>query len=127
MQTAIFENDVEIPAGPVLLQGVLTIPEHPRGVVLFAHGSGSSRFSPRNQHVAGHLQQRGLGTLLMDLLSPEEEEIDRRTRHVRFDIPLLGERLIAAAQWLSQNEDSRNLPMGCFGASTGAAAALVAA
>jgi putative phosphoribosyl transferase len=96
-------------------------------VVLFAHGSGSSRFSPRNQFVAEHLQGAGLGTLLMDLLTEREEAVDARTAELRFDIDLLARRVIAAIDWLGQSPETSNLSLGCFGASTGAAAALVAA
>jgi putative phosphoribosyl transferase len=95
--------------------------------VLFAHGSGSSRFSPRNQFVARVLRKGGLATLLIDLLTSEEEKIDRRTRHLRFDINLLAGRLVGATDWLSQHPDTRDLHIGHFGASTGAAAALIAA
>jgi dienelactone hydrolase len=96
-------------------------------VVLFAHGSGSSRHSPRNRHVARLLNEAQLATLLIDLLTPDEEAVDLRTAHLRFDIGLLAERLVGAADWLTQHPDTRELPIGCFGASTGAAAALVAA
>jgi dienelactone hydrolase len=96
-------------------------------VVLFAHGSGSSRHSPRNRYVARQMQQGGLATLLMDLLTPEEEAIDLRTRHLRFDIGLLAERLVGAVDWLQQQPQTRHLRVGAFGASTGAAAALIAA
>ncbi|MBI4278046.1 MAG: dienelactone hydrolase family protein [Armatimonadetes bacterium] len=118
---------VEIPAGPVTLQGDLDIPEGAAGVVLFAHGTGSSRHSPRNRYVATVLREAGLGTLLMDLLTTEEEAVDLRTRHLRFDVILLTERLQAAVEWLAGHPRTRGLPVGCFGASTGAAAALAAA
>jgi putative phosphoribosyl transferase len=98
-----------------------------RGVVLFAHGSGSSRHSPRNRRVAAALQQTGWATLLMDLLTTEEEDIDRRTSKLRFDIPRLAARLTGAVDWLAQQEDTADLPLALFGASTGAAAALVTA
>ena len=117
---------VQIPAGGVTLEGDLQIPDHARGVVLFAHGSGSSRHSSRNQFVAGALQAAGLATLLIDLLTPTEEQVDRHTGHLRFDIALLAERLVAAAHWLAQEPSTSPLPLGYFGASTGAAAALVA-
>lgn len=121
------DRDVEIPIGEETLQGRLTIPPGARGLVLFAHGSGSSRHSPRNKYVASELQQEGLATLLLDLLTEEEERVDARTAHLRFDIELLGSRLVAATDWArTQNETSR-LSIGYFGASTGAAAALVAA
>jgi len=96
-------------------------------VVLFAHGSGSSRLSPRNRHVARVLNEAALATLLVDLLTPEEEAIDARKAHLRFDIGLLAERLVAATDWLTAHPDTRDLRVGYFGASTGAAAALVAA
>jgi len=114
---------VEIPAGRRWVRGVLRIPREPRGVVAFAHGSGSGRFSPRNQFVAQALQDVGLATLLIDLLE-EEENQDRRNV---FDIELLAERLGAATIWLGRDPDTRGLKLGYFGASTGAAAALVAA
>lgn len=107
--------------------GALAVPAAAKGVVLFAHGSGSSRHSPRNRFVADVLQQAGLATLLMDLLTPEEEDVDQYTRHLRFDIGLLAERLIGAVDWLARQPLTRNLPIGLFGASTGAAAALQAA
>ena len=103
------------------------MPAGATGVVLFAHGSGSSRHSPRNRYVAGELQEAGLGTLLVDLLTPEEEAVDLRTRHLRFDIGLLAERLVGATEWLAQQPESRELRVGYFGASTGGGAALVAA
>ncbi len=103
------------------------IPEKATAVIAFAHGSGSSRRSPRNQYVARVLQQGGLGTLLFDLFTADEERIDVRTAHLRFDIALLAQRLSEATAWLKQDTDTRNLRVGYFGASTGAAAALVAA
>lgn len=121
------ENLVSIPVNSIRLQGNLSIPKAAQGVVLFAHGSGSSRHSPRNRFVAEVLREGGLATLLIDLLSEEEETIDRQTRQLRFDINLLATRLAGVIDWLSQNQSTRNLPIGCFGASTGAAAALVAA
>jgi putative phosphoribosyl transferase len=117
------EWEVQIPAGRLHLEGVLAVPERPHGVVAFAHGSGSGRFSPRNQFVARQLQQAGLATLLLDLLTPEEAEDRARV----FDIDLLAGRLAAAAAWLAECPDTRDLPLGYFGASTGAAAALKAA
>ncbi|MCW5854225.1 MAG: dienelactone hydrolase family protein [Anaerolineae bacterium] len=113
--------------GEAVLEGNLTLPVGARGVVLFAHGSGSSRFSPRNRAVAGVLNQGGLGTLLIDLLTPQEEERDQWTRQHRFDIGLLAGRLVGAMEWLAQAADTRDLRVGLFGASTGAAAALIAA
>jgi len=121
------ETLVLVPAGGVTLEGTLARPEGARGVVLFAHGSGSSRLSPRNRHVARVLNETALATLLVDLLTPEEEAIDARTAHLRFDISLLAERLVAATDWLADHPDTRSLRVGYFGASTGAAAALVAA
>ena len=121
------ERLVQVPAAPVTLEGNLTLPERVRGVVLFAHGSGSSRFSPRNRYVARWLNEAGLATLLIDLLTLEEEELDRQSAVLRFDIGLLAARLIAATRWLGENRDTRHLRIGYVGASTGAAAALVAA
>jgi putative phosphoribosyl transferase len=121
------ERPVRISAGPVELEGNLSVPEGARGVVLFAHGSGSGRHSPRNRQVARALREAGLATLLIDLLTPEEEEADLRTGHLRFDIGLLAQRLAGATDWLAQNPDTRDLRIGYFGASTGAGAALVAA
>lgn len=112
---------------PVTLEGDLGVPEDARGVVLFAHGSGSGRYSPRNRRVARKLREAGLATLLIDLLTPDEEEVDLRTRHLRFDIRLLADRLVGATDWLSRYPDTRDLRIGYFGASTGAGAALVAA
>jgi dienelactone hydrolase len=121
------ERLVQVSTDSVILEGNLGIPEGAEGIVLFAHGSGSSRFSPRNQFVARVLCEGGLATLLIDLLTSEEEKIDRRTRHLRFDINLLAGRLVGATDWLSQHPDTRDLHIGHFGASTGAAAALIAA
>jgi dienelactone hydrolase len=120
-------REVRIPAGGAQLDGTLSVPRGARGVVLFAHGSGSSRFSPRNRYVAGELQAAGFATLLLDLLTPAEEQVDEVTRRHRFDIPLLARRLVHAVDWLAGAADTRELPVGCFGASTGAAAALIAA
>ncbi|HEY1592020.1 MAG TPA: alpha/beta family hydrolase [Solirubrobacteraceae bacterium] len=120
-------SEVSIPADGALLEGDLTIPDGAVGIVVFAHGSGSSRHSPRNRQVAEELSANGLATLLFDLLEPGEEQLDRRTGALRFDIALLGRRLIAAVDWLTLGEATAGLPIGCFGASTGAAAALVAA
>jgi putative phosphoribosyl transferase len=121
------ERQVQLPAGPVRLEGVLGIPEGARGIVLFAHGSGSSRHSPRNRFVAEQLRQAYLATLLMDLLTLEEEAIDQRAGQHRFDIGLLANRLVSATDWLARFPETRQLKIGYFGASTGAAAALVAA
>jgi dienelactone hydrolase len=115
---------VRIPCGPLLLDADLTLPEGATGIVVFAHGSGSGRHSPRNRQVARALNDAGLATLLLDLLTLEEEEVDARTRHLRFDIPLLAKRLVAAIDWATQRPETRHLAIGCFGASTGAAAAL---
>ena len=119
--------DVTVHSGEVALEGALSIPERAGGVVVFAHGSGSSRFSPRNRFVAAFLNQGGLGTLLLDLLTAEEHEIDERSGALRFDIDLLSRRLIGVVDWASTHPDMRHLPIGLFGASTGAAAALNAA
>jgi len=105
----------------------LTVPEHALGLVVFAHGSGSSRFSSRNRAVAKSLQQRRLGTLLLDLLTKQEDSIDVRTAGYRFDIELLARRVVLAIDWIGNRRDVAGLPIGCFGASTGAAAALIAA
>ncbi len=118
---------VQVPIGPHELHGDLTIRPAASGVVLFAHGSGSSRFSPRNRHVARALERHGLATLLIDLLTPAEEAIDERTGHLRFDIDLLASRLVAIVDWLRRRGDTARLPIGLFGASTGGGAALVAA
>jgi len=117
------EWDVQVPAGSLGLEGILGVPEQAHGVVAFAHGSGSGRHSPRNRFVARELQQAGLATLLLDLLTPEEAEDRARV----FDIQLLAARLGAAAAWLAECPDTRDFPLGYFGASTGAAAALTAA
>ena len=121
------EQVVLVPAGRANLEGNLVVPPRAAGVVLFAHGSGSSRHSSRNQFVARRLQSDGLATLLIDLLTPEEERVDEVTRHLRFDIQLLAERLNAAIEWLSVRPETRGLRVGLFGASTGGGAALVAA
>jgi putative phosphoribosyl transferase len=118
---------VRIQAGSVTLEGDLQVPDQVTGVVLFAHGSGSSRHSTRNRFVAEELQVAGLATLLIDLLTQAEEVAERHTGHLRFDIPLLAERLAAATHWLADESSTRSLPVGYFGASTGAGAALVAA
>jgi putative phosphoribosyl transferase len=120
-------SSVKIPAGRAMLHGDLTLPANARGVVAFAHGSGSSRHSPRNRYVAQVLNQAGLATLLFDLLTPDEESVDVRTAELRFDIALLAERLIQATAWLAQQPPVQKLRIGYFGASTGAAAAVVAA
>jgi dienelactone hydrolase len=118
---------VEVRAGPARLAANWSVPEGARGVVVFAHGSGSSRLSSRNRFVAGVLQRSGLATLLLDLLTAEEEEEDRDSGHLRFDIGLLAGRLVGATEWLRGRPEAAGLPVGYFGASTGAAAALSAA
>lgn len=121
------EELVRIQAGPVALEGDLALVSRSVGIVLFSHGSGSSRQSPRNRAVARLLREAGLSTLLIDLLTREEDEVDQWTTHLRFDINLLSARLMAVADWLAQNPATASLPLGCFGASTGVAAALIAA
>src|SRR5437660_11925104 len=116
---------VKIP--PEGLSGDLVVPHRSTGVALFAHGSGSSRHSPRNRYVASVLQQGGFATLLLDLLTAAEEQADLESGHLRFDIALLSQRLLDATDWLEREPATRELPTGYFGASTGAAAALVAA
>jgi dienelactone hydrolase len=118
---------VEVPAGTAILKGDLRVPVGAKGLVIFAHGSGSSRFSRRNRQVAEFLGERGFATLLLDLLTAQEEIIDEGTAEYRFDIARLGPRVSAAADWASTRPDIAALPIGCFGASTGAAAALIAA
>jgi pimeloyl-ACP methyl ester carboxylesterase len=120
-------SEVQIQAGRAVLPGDLTIPENPAGLVLFAHGSGSSRHSPRNQFVARTLNNAQLATLLFDLLTPEEEAVDLRTREHRFNIGLLAERLVYATKWAKRQEQTRDLQVAYFGSSTGGGAALVAA
>jgi putative phosphoribosyl transferase len=120
-------SEVQIHSGRAVLSGNLNIPENASALVLFAHGSGSSRYSPRNQFVARTLNEAGLATLLFDLLTPEEEAIDMQTREHRFNIDLLAVRLGHATKWAKQQEQTSNLGLGYFGSSTGAAAALMAA
>lgn len=120
-------GEVQISVGALFLNGELKIPENATGIVLFAHGSGSSRHSPRNQYVADVIRDAGVGTLLFDLLTGREEEIDNYTREFRFDINLLARRLVAATNWLAEVEETKHLRPGYFGASTGGGAALVAA
>ena len=133
MQNGNDQSSIQIPIDSMSLSGDLSLPAGAQGVVLFAHGSGSGRHSPRNRYVAKVLQEANLGTLLFDLLTEDEELIDEQTRHLRFDIGLLAERLIGATDWLLQQQrfdasNSDDIPsIGYFGASTGAAAALVAA
>lgn len=118
---------VRVPAGGQALEGNLAVPGNARGIVVFAHGSGSSRHSPRNRAVAAMLREGGLATLLVDLLTPEEGAVDEETARLRFDIDLLAERLVDATDWLGEVEETRGLGVGYFGASTGGGAALVAA
>jgi putative phosphoribosyl transferase len=120
-------QSVQVSAGDVRLDGDLALPDGARAVVAFAHGSGSSRRSPRNRQVAAALNEAGFATLLFDLLTPQEALIDERTAELRFDIALLGRRLTGAVDWLRAEPETRSLPLGLFGASTGAAAALIAA
>jgi putative phosphoribosyl transferase len=120
-------NEVRIPAGRAMLDGILTIVDQAIALVLFAHGSGSSRHSPRNQFVARRLNDAGLTTLLFDLLTPDEEAVDLYTRKYRFDVGLLAERLVYATKWVREQGGMRDLPVSYFGSSTGAAAALIAA
>ncbi|MBR0665496.1 hydrolase [Roseomonas hellenica] len=127
------EHDVKVPLGPAVLEGNLSLPADARGLVLFAHGSGSSRHSPRNRYVARRLNDAGLATLLVDLLTPEEERIDEITAQFRFNIVLLADRLVRTTDWLQERQDTSGLQdtsrlrLGYFGASTGAGAALAAA
>lgn len=121
------EQLVHVNTGTAQLEGNLAIPEEAAGLVLFAHGSGSSRHSRRNRYVAETLREAGLGTLLIDLLTPEEESVDEQTRHHRFDIPMLTERLLGTINWLDQQPETERLHVGIFGASTGGGAALTAA
>jgi putative phosphoribosyl transferase len=121
------QTEMKIPVGNVVVEGTLTLPSGAKGVVLFAHGSGSSRFSPRNQYVAKEFNKATIGTLLFDLLTQEEEETDMVTAEYRFNIPLLAQRLIGVTEWLRNDSQTKKLAFGYFGASTGAAAALIAA
>jgi dienelactone hydrolase len=118
---------IQVDAGGAILEGALSLPKQPNGIVLFAHGSGSSRHSPRNRYVAGVLQGGKLATLLIDLLTKDEERVDLRTRHLRFDIGMLADRLVAVIEWLGQQSETKALKVGLFGSSTGGGAALVAA
>jgi putative phosphoribosyl transferase len=124
---AIDVQDIAIPIGDIELEGSLAIPSRAAGLVMFAHGSGSSRHSPRNRHVASELNQRGLATLLFDLLTADEERIDAVDATLRFDVDMLAERLVAATDSIVASGRARGLPIGYFGGSTGAAAALIAA
>jgi dienelactone hydrolase len=127
MPTSGLSDAVQIPDGTALLNADLHVPPQVQGLVIFAHGSGSSRFSPRNRQVADSLESAGFATLLLDLLTREEEAVDIHTTQFRFDIELLGRRVIAAADWAVNQRSLRDLRIGYFGASTGAAAALIAA
>ena len=124
---AVAELPVRIPAGRTVLDGILDVPQGAKGMVVFAHGSGSSRLSPRNRYVARFLHDAGFGTLLFDLLDPREEQADALTGNIRFDVRLLAERLVVGTAWVAALPEARDLTLGYFGASTGAAAALVAA
>lgn len=123
----LYKADIEIPIKSIHLNGILQIPENANGIVLFAHGSGSSRFSIRNQHVASVLNKANIATLLFDLLTPAEDEVDEFTREHRFNIELLASRLVAVTDWLLQQPKTNHLSIGYFGASTGGGAALQAA
>ena len=127
MTKAVGTHAVRIALGAVSVDGDLHIPERASGLVIFAHGSGSSRFSRRNRAVAAALEHAGFGTLLLDLLTPEEEADDDRTAEHRFNVSLLGRRVVGAVEWTRERPDLRRLPIATFGASTGAAAALIAA
>ena len=127
MTSTTLERPVQIDAGAVMLEGDLAVPPAATGIVVFAHGSGSSRHSPRNRQVARVLREGGLATLLFDLLTPAEERAEQWTRHLRFDVRLLADRLLGATDWLLRQPETRDLRVGYFGASTGAAAALIAA
>jgi putative phosphoribosyl transferase len=127
MARAAIEESIVIPIGRQQIEADLQLPDEALGLVIFAHGSGSSRFSSRNRSVAEYFQRRRLGTLLLDLLTREEEAVDNHTREYRFDIERLGTRVVLAMDWAQGRADLRKLPIGLFGASTGAAAALIAA
>jgi putative phosphoribosyl transferase len=124
---AIEHVPVLVPVDSLRLEGILSVPTAARGVILFAHGSGSSRHSPRNRYVADILNESGLATLLIDLLTDDEQQVDLQTAHLRFDIGLLARRLEKITEWLAEHPEVRGLSLGYFGASTGAGAALVAA
>jgi putative phosphoribosyl transferase len=121
------QSEIRIPVGDVTVEGNLTLLKNAQGIVVFAHGSGSSRFSPRNQYVAKYFNSQKIGTLLFDLLTPQEEEIDLATAEYRFNIDLLAQRLVEATEWLRTESATKSFKLGYFGASTGAAAALIAA
>ncbi|HKE04904.1 MAG TPA: alpha/beta hydrolase, partial [Blastocatellia bacterium] len=126
-EKAAISREVWISVDSIVLPGELSVPGRAEGLVLFAHGSGSSRHSPRNRYVAHVIREAGVGTLLFDLLTREEERIDLQTRHLRFDIDLLARRLVGATKWVKKQKDAALLRIGYFGASTGGGAALVAA
>jgi putative phosphoribosyl transferase len=127
MKQEVASRDISLKLTDAVLQGTLSLPQDATGVVLFAHGSGSGRLSPRNRYVAGVLESSGIGTLLFDLLTREEEAVDQYSAEFRFDIQLLARRLVGATRWAIRNPDMKDFSVGYFGASTGAAAALVAA
>ncbi len=127
MASEAIHEAVRVDVGVVSIDGDLRVPDRAAGLVIFAHGSGSSRFSRRNRAVAGVLEAAGFGTLLLDLLTPDEESVDERTREYRFDIDLLARRVVGATDWVQARPDLHHLPVAFFGASTGAAAALKAA
>ena len=127
MRSQAIHEPVKIEADDAILDADLRVPDPVNGIVIFAHGSGSSRFSGRNRAVAGILEDAGFATLLLDLLTRQEESVDQYTREHRFNIELLGRRVVAATDWAQQREDLHSLPVAYFGASTGAAAALIAA
>ena len=127
MAVGVPKQQVRVPAAGVFVEGDLRVPAEPAGLVIFAHGSGSSRFSTRNRSVAEYLEEHGFATLLLDLLTKEEEQVDQRTTEFRFDVDLLARRVAAAIDWAAARADLESLPVCCFGASTGAAAALMAA
>lgn len=123
-----FRNEAVLVDTPsATLEGDLTVPDGAAGIVVFAHGSGSSRKSPRNRQVAHALHEAGLATLLVDLLTPDEARSDQASAHLRFDLPLLAERLVGAMEWVARRPETRGLAVGCYGASTGGGAALIAA
>jgi dienelactone hydrolase len=126
-KAAVEEKEVTIPVSKAVVKGNLTVPQGAKGIVIFAHGSGSSRFSTRNTRVAREINQAGIATLLIDLLTAEEEQVDEFTGEFRFNIGLLAQRLVHATEWVKKNPDTKSLAVGYFGASTGAAAALIAA
>jgi len=126
-QQAVASREVMIPFSSIALAGELNLPASATGLVLFAHGNGSSRHSPRNQYLAQVIREAGVGTLRLDLLTQEEEGIDLQTRHLRFDIPMLARRMVAATAWVKSLPETGNLRIGYFGASTGGGAALIAA